>query len=79
MRVHAGHCLEAVRQSVMCTPDLTPRSVFWEDEERTNIAVNPSSRQQCVDWSSLVEWERTRSYSLQDLWDANPAEENAGG
>lgn len=73
MLVHAGHCLESIRQSVMCTPDLTPRSVFWEDAERTNIAVNPSARQTCVDWPSLVQWEQSRAYNLNDLWDENPA------
>lgn len=72
--VHAGHCLEALRQSIMCTPDLTPRGVFWEDEERSNIAVNPSSKMECLDWESLVGWMRVRSYTLSDLWEANPTE-----
>ena len=69
---HAGHCLEALRQSVMCTPDLTPRSVSWEDDEKGNIAVNPSVKLECLDWSSLVGWMRGRMYNLNDLWEANP-------
>jgi len=73
--MHAGHCLEALRQSMMCTPDLTPRSVIWEDEERTNIAVNPSVRMECLNWESLVGWMRGRGYSLSDLWEENPAVE----
>ncbi|MCJ1240721.1 hypothetical protein MMC14_008725 [Varicellaria rhodocarpa] len=69
---HAGHCLEALRESVMCTPDLVPRGVFWEDEERSNIAVDPSARQQCVEWGSLVGWMQGRSYELDDLLEHNP-------
>ena len=69
---HSGHCLEALRQSVMCTPDLTPRSVLWEDDEKGNIAVNPSVKLECLDWSSLVDWMRERMYNLNDLWEANP-------
>ena len=69
---HAGHCLEAIRQSVMCTPDLTPRSVRWEDEERENIAMNPSGKMQCLDWESLQRNIRGKSYDLDDLWEANP-------
>ena len=69
---HAGHCLEALRQSVMCTPDLTPRSVLWEDDEKSNIVVNPSVKLKCLDWLSLVEWMRGRMYNLSDLWEANP-------
>lgn len=69
---HAGHCLEALRQSVMCTPDLTPRSVLWEDDEKSNIAVNPSVKLECLDWSTLVDWMRGRMYNLNDLWEANP-------
>ena len=67
-----GHCLEALRQSIMCTPDLTPRSTFWEDEQRSNIAVNPSVRHQCLEWTSLVRWMKTRAVTLDDLWGANP-------
>ncbi|KAI4125971.1 MAG: hypothetical protein LQ338_003997 [Usnochroma carphineum] len=74
--IHAGHCLEALRQSVMCTPDLTPRGVFWEDRERSNIAVNPSVKMECLDWMSLVGWMRRRNYTLSDLWEANPSEES---
>ena len=71
---YVAHCLEALRQSVMCTPDLTPLPVRWEDEEREAIALNPSSRQRCVDWNSLVEWERQRKSTIEDLWRSNPVE-----
>ena len=70
---HAGHCLEALRQSVMCNPDLTPRGVRWEDEDRANIAVNPSAKMQCLDWDSLLRNIREKSYNLDDLWEANPS------
>ena len=30
---HAGHCLESLRQSVMCTPDLVPRRLKWRSDD----------------------------------------------
>lgn len=69
---HAGHCLESLRQAVMCTPNLTPYAVLWEDERRTQIKLNASAKQTCVDWEALVRWEETRAYDLNDLWDDNP-------
>lgn len=70
--MHAGHCLEAIRQSIMCTPDLTPRGVDWEDEEKENIKMNPSAKLECLDWPSLVGWMRERRYDLSDMRKANP-------
>lgn len=70
--MHAGHCLEALRQSVMCKPDLTPRGVVWEDDEKSNIKVNPSAKLECLEWSSLVGWMKGMTYTLTDLWEANP-------
>lgn len=70
--VYLGHCLESLRQSVMCVPDLVPRPVFWEDKERSNIAANPSVKHQCLDWGSLNAWMETRQYTLRDLLEENP-------
>ena len=70
--MHAGHCLEAIRQSVMCAPDLTPRGVDWEDDEKENIKMNPSVKLECLNWPSLVGWMRERRYDLSDLRKANP-------
>ena len=70
--VTPGHCLEAMRQSVMCTPDLTPRAVHWEDEEHSGIAGSPRAEQDCMNWESLLRWTETRAYTLDDLWEANP-------
>lgn len=72
--MHAGHCLEALRQSMMCTPDLVPRGVHWEDEEMENIVVDPSVRMECLNWNSLVGWMRGRAYSLTELWEENSVE-----
>lgn len=71
---HAGHCLEAIRQSVMCTPDLIPRAVRWADNERLDVAVIPSVTMQCLSWDSLRQRMRGMTYDLKDLWDANPSE-----
>lgn len=72
---HAGHCLESLRQSVMCVPDLAPRSVLWEDEHKEDIKINPSvNGLMCLRWESLVEWavDEQRDFTLTDLQESNP-------
>ena len=71
--IHVGHCLEAIRQSVMCTPDLTPRAMRWEDDERLDIAIIPSVDLQCLDWDNLVERMKPTDFTLDELWEANPS------
>lgn len=49
---HMNHCIELLRQSLMCTPDLT-----LEVTNKTLGGVTGFGTEHiCVDWGSLLEW-----------------------
>lgn len=69
--VPTDHCLEAIRLSAMCTPDLTPHSLYWEHIESPKVAARPDVPRDCVNWDMLGSWMEARAYTLADLVKAN--------
>ena len=63
------HCLETIRLSVMCVPDLTPLELYWESQEgrKWEVAAKSDSQRECVKWEPLNEWMAPRHYNLNDL------------
>jgi len=73
LRNHSDHCIETLRESTTCIPDLTPHALYWVDEEeRIHVNLKSDVKRQCVNWGSLVHWQKKREYHLEDLWVANP-------
>jgi len=64
--VHIEHCVERIREYLMCRPDLTIFTYNWlegkDDEPMPNHAVQHA----CVDWNALEEWVDRRKFSLGD-------------
>lgn len=65
---NAEHCLEGIRQSVMCQPDLSLYTFEWTPHSRVKPAVHLAQAHSCVDWTRLHEWMRGRAAS----WDHVP-------
>ena len=61
------HCLEAVRSSVMCYPDLTLHPLVWGDIKGHPLLASPNVPRKCVDWGKLMEWSSTRHYTYADI------------
>lgn len=61
------HCLEALRTSMMCHPDLTPNNYFWSHDERHEISVGPDVPRECVDWSRVQDFMYSRQYDANDM------------
>ena len=62
------HCLEAVRTSIMCHPDLTPHPLQWaENMPNHPLVANPNVVRECVDWDYLHEFMKTRKYHLPQV------------
>ena len=59
-RYHNEHCIDMLRQSVMCRGDTTPLTMRWGQTQRVPLA-NFSSPHECVIWSGINEWARERS------------------
>ncbi|KXT17370.1 hypothetical protein AC579_3842 [Pseudocercospora musae] len=50
---HWEHCLEVLRQGVMCKPDLTLNTVVWDAEAPTGLHGYTHHERRCVNWDSF--------------------------
>lgn len=63
--MHLDHCLEDLRQAVMCNPDLSILTYDWLPNYRKPWA-NFTVDLECVDWEILDGWAGERAFSLFD-------------
>lgn len=56
------HCLEVLRRSVLCQPDLTLHSIHWQDEQKRGMDLEPDSTRECVDFSAIYDFSMTRRF-----------------
>lgn len=54
-RTHIGHCIESIRQSLMCHVDVTPYTWAWDEEKQMmlNRYVTPHT---CRKFEDIREW-----------------------
>ncbi|KAL8796263.1 MAG: hypothetical protein Q9195_001378 [Heterodermia aff. obscurata] len=64
---HTGHCLEAIRTSMMCHPDLTPNRYFWSNRTWHDLSVAPDVTRKCVNWDVLNTFMKKRKYDPRDF------------
>ncbi|XXH03065.1 hypothetical protein Hte_009455 [Hypoxylon texense] len=57
---HLDHCLEALRRIVMCHGNTALHSFEWEDPTAELPAAKSNAKLNCVKWSSIEEWSRSR-------------------
>ncbi|KAF7527335.1 hypothetical protein G7054_g10498 [Neopestalotiopsis clavispora] len=65
LRGHADHCIEDIRQSLMCHADLSVVTFDWRADKRKPWP-NFHLDQTCVDWNALDAWAAKRSFSIFD-------------
>ncbi|KAJ6127877.1 hypothetical protein N7471_009094 [Penicillium samsonianum] len=58
--IHLNHCLDYLRQVVMCNVDVTPRPVHWDNNKNRPISEFEVEHT-CRDFWSVREWARERS------------------
>ncbi|KAI1119770.1 hypothetical protein F5Y10DRAFT_291010 [Nemania abortiva] len=56
LQSHADHCLDFLRQDVMCHLDYTLYSLYWGDQEPPLLLHRYPQRQKCVNWEKVHEW-----------------------
>ncbi|KAK2606534.1 hypothetical protein N8I77_005276 [Diaporthe amygdali] len=66
-QIHADHCLDYLRQSVMCQVDYSLYTLYWEASQQEIPAHHAPGPQKCVNWDSLHAWMRGRSTSTDML------------
>ncbi|KAI0893054.1 hypothetical protein F4806DRAFT_220695 [Annulohypoxylon nitens] len=61
--LHNDHCLEILRQSVMCHADVSMITMTWEP---TSVfpAADFQNVHECTNWDILYEWQKERSVDL---------------
>ncbi|OKL61612.1 hypothetical protein UA08_03613 [Talaromyces atroroseus] len=57
---HSSHCLEALRTSMMCHPDLTTNRFYWSNRPWHDLSVRPDVKRECVNWDRLETFMRER-------------------
>ncbi|PCH01408.1 Protein of unknown function DUF3328 [Penicillium occitanis (nom. inval.)] len=66
-RLHGFHCLESIRSSILCYPDLNPHPYFWSGNKYHPVTVSAKVTRQCVDWEGLVPLLETRNIDPKEL------------
>lgn len=53
-RVHIEHCMDRIRQTILCHADLTPSPIYsWEG---VAVAVGKTGMRTCRKWTPIKEW-----------------------
>lgn len=48
------HCLEVLRQTLMCNPDTSLTTFFWSHSDKKPILNEGRFERQCVDWEAFM-------------------------
>ncbi|KAF6842216.1 hypothetical protein CMUS01_03281 [Colletotrichum musicola] len=57
---HGSHCIDYLRQALMCHGDLTPIYMMWSEEHGTFMGVQENVMQ-CRSWEAIIEWTASRN------------------
>ncbi|KAH7311621.1 hypothetical protein B0I35DRAFT_438461 [Stachybotrys elegans] len=61
---HWNHCLEVLRQGIMCNADVTVNTYFWKSPDE--IKGNRHGHRRCTDWSLVQQWLDDRSLDFEN-------------
>jgi len=60
LKFHNDHCLDTLRQSIMCHADITLLTMRWGHKQAIPLG-NFSAPHECINWDILDEWSKERS------------------
>lgn len=55
-RMHADHCIETLRKTLMCHADVTPLLILRDDNNPIGDRPDFNLHQKCRDWEAIREW-----------------------
>jgi hypothetical protein len=58
--MHTYHCIDLLRQSIMCQGDINLITLRWGQKQALPIG-NTSSPHECVNWDGINGWAKERS------------------
>lgn len=56
LRTHIDHCIETLRQALMCTADITPMPIKADPNTPAGASAEFSTHHKCRRWSRLTAW-----------------------
>ncbi|KAI0469740.1 hypothetical protein GGR56DRAFT_668474 [Xylariaceae sp. FL0804] len=72
---HTDHCLDTIRQALMCHADTSLYTREWDEETRVPGAeISPKTPTMCVHWDSLDSWARLKALSREEEYGPGPFE-----
>jgi len=61
-RDHIDHCMNHIRQSLQCRPDLSPAAMHvFADFDGSKYFLGNAERHTCYDWESIMRWAAARN------------------
>ncbi|KAK0672896.1 hypothetical protein QBC41DRAFT_267617 [Cercophora samala] len=64
---HVDHCLESLRQLVLCTADTNVYTLHWTDHSVLKPSVKVPQPNVCVDWKRLHGWMKGRGVGFGEM------------
>lgn len=66
-RAHSLHCLESLRASILCQPDIAPLPYYWSGNQWHDMNASPAVKRECVNWDVFSEYLMGRRYEKSEL------------
>lgn len=64
-RDHVYHCMNHIRQSLQCRPDLSPAAMhIYEDVDGSKFFLGNAKMHSCYDWDAIMQWAGEREKEL---------------
>ncbi|KAG9235551.1 hypothetical protein BJ875DRAFT_483106 [Amylocarpus encephaloides] len=63
----ANHCIEVLRRSVLCQPDLSVHAIHWQDEKRRGMTLESNSTRECVNFDAVNDFALTRRFRRHEI------------
>ncbi|KAK4201300.1 hypothetical protein QBC40DRAFT_172011 [Triangularia verruculosa] len=67
LTVHVDHCLESLRQEVLCKADTNVYTLHWTEHSKLKPSVKVPQQSVCVDWGGLHGWMKERGVGFGEM------------
>ncbi|KAK8080941.1 hypothetical protein PG997_008759 [Apiospora hydei] len=60
LQFHLDHCVESLREAIMCYGNTALISFYWDDPKASQPAAQSNARAKCAVWDSIEHWGYSR-------------------
>ncbi|KAI0413809.1 hypothetical protein F5X98DRAFT_390409 [Xylaria grammica] len=73
LQIHLDHCIETLREAVMCNGNTALISFYWDNPNSSQPAAQSNARSKCALWDSIERWGYSRMVSTSPDFQRPPA------